>query len=124
MKDKRLDIEAARRRRRADVKELLERKGRISDDDFLELCFTVRDEYAILSAEGALDKETKHIGAYLSFVKMALDDIEAHYRILETRARTKTLGETQREFVSMTREKREEARKRILRQASTLRAVS
>lgn len=111
-------LEKVRREEFKKLHGILANKDGLTDAEFLGLVRSIRDKYAVYWGLGALNKETKGIGAFSDFVKRACDVIESHYRIMEMQARTKALGTLEREMVSLTADDRETARKRMLKAVS------
>ena len=93
---------------------LLNRPARLRDEEFLELCYRVRGEYMIRFAIGAVTGSVDKMGAYSDYIDRAQKAIESHYRIIETRARTRALNETTREYISVNKATRKENRERML----------
>lgn len=89
--------------------------GDMPDDDWVKLIMTIRDNYSIRWGAGSTKGKTDKMGAYSQFVLRALEALELHYRIVEARARVRALQEPMREFVNLTKSKREEARGRVLK---------
>jgi len=111
-------IKERKKERFRHLQDLLARKEDMTDEEFVGVCMMIRNEYLIQWGVGALSGKTENMGAYSDFVRRAQDALEAHYRILETRARTRILTEPQREFISVDKETRKQIRAKLLRVVS------
>lgn len=110
-----IEIKSSAKGKLIEVRKLLLKKDGLTDEEWLKLAGQIRDEYTIRWAIGAVTGGYENIGAYSSFVKAALDVMESHFRITETKVRVSAIAEPKKEFVNQSRRTREEARARVLK---------